>query len=293
MPATAAQTELDPSPDVSVFAPDRIDGVVPGVRGQRAFPTRRGLRNADPFLMLDQIGPQRIDPSRVIDGKPHPHRGFETVSIILEGELDHVDSQGNRRPLRAGDVLFMHAGSGIVHGGDMRPDRTTGEFHEFQLWVNVSSDQKMAPPSVQHLEAGSVPVLADAGVSVRVLSGEHRGTAAAVTTTTPTTILHTTMQSASRWATGDFPAERVFVYVIRGSVKAGDAVAKATETLELNSGARGVELRTGDGGAELLLLAGRPLGEPIAFGGPFVMNTQAEIEQAFADYEAGTFGTMP
>ncbi len=288
-----ATSETHQPTDVCVTDPDRIDGVVPGVQGHRAFPVRHGLRDADPFLMLDHIGPQRIDPTRVIDGKPHPHRGFETVSIMLAGELDHVDSLGNRTAVRAGDLQVMNAGSGIIHGGDMRPDPSTGNFHEFQLWVNVPAARKMDPPSVQDVKASSVPSLEEAGASIRVLAGEYRGVTAPVATTAPTTILHAKIESAATWRVGGFdPTDRLFVYVVGGSVTTEGRVATEYQTLDLGGANHEAELASGGAGAEILVLAGRPLGEPVAFGGPFVMNTQAQIDQAFADYQAGRFGSV-
>ncbi|MEM6995640.1 MAG: pirin family protein [Myxococcota bacterium] len=273
---------------------DRLDGVVPGVRGHRAFPTRRGIRNADPFLMLDHIGPQRIDPTRVIDGKPHPHRGFETVSIILAGSLEHVDSLGNRVTLRAGDLQIMHAGRGILHGGDMRPDPNTGEFHEFQLWVDVESARKGSPPQVRNVRADAVPAVNEHGTMVRVLCGGYGDTTATAATLTPTTVLHATMPRGGSWTPQALGADRrVLLYVIGGALTLAGHRAAATQTLDLGRGFAPGPLTAGRDGAECLVLAGRPLEQPVVFGGPFVMNTQAEIERAFADYAAGAFGSIP
>lgn len=271
--------------------PDRIDGVVPGVRGQRAFPTRR-LRNADPFLMLDHIGPQHIDPARVISGQAHPHRGFETVSIILAGELDHVDSLGNRVPLREGDIQVMNAGRGIMHGGDMRPDQKTGLFHEFQLWVNVPAARKMDAPSLQNLSAADIPTLEQDDTRVRVLTGEYAGHRSPAQTTAPTSVLHVTLRpDTGRFALDLPPEHRSFVYVIGGSVHSRGQDANAFETLDFGTGEPSLGVQARSEGAELLVLTGQPLREPVAFGGPFVMNTAAEIEQAFADYRRGDFGS--
>lgn len=270
--------------------PDRIDGVVPGVRGQRAFPTRR-LRNADPFLMLDHIGPQHIDPARVISGQLHPHRGFETVSIILAGELDHVDSLGNEVPLRGGDIQIMNAGRGIQHGGDMRPDPHTGLFHEFQLWVNVPATHKMEAPSLHNVAAAEIPTVEREGATVRVLTGAYAGHRSPAQTTAPTTILHVTLlPDAGPFEMDLPPGQRGFIYMIGGQLQVHDQHAAAFETLDFGTEGTTLRAEVRSEGAEFLVLAGRPLNEPVAFGGPFVMNTAAEIEQAFADLRRGGFG---
>lgn len=271
----------------------RIDGVVPGVRGQRAFPQDE-LSNADPFLMLDHIGPQAIEPTTTIHGTPHPHRGFETVTIFLAGGIDHVDSLGHAVPLRPGDVQVMHAGQGILHGGDMFPDRKSGLFHEFQLWVNVPAADKMQVPSVRNAKAEEIPKVHQEGAALRVLTGTLLGLKSPLQTTHPTSVGHGTLQSRASLTGLDIPADhRLLIYVIAGQVEVDGALADAYQTIDFGVGARQLSLRAGDAGAEFLLLSGQVIQEPVAMGGPFVMNTPEEIEQAYVDFRAGRFGEVP
>ena len=124
-----------------------IDGLIPGIRGQRAFPTSL-FKQSDPFVLLDHIGPQKVGADYFLDGSghDHPHRGFETITFMFEGRMDHRDSLGNRLTLESGGVQRMNAGSGIIHGGDMASDPATGRFHEVQLWVNNPASEKMSGP---------------------------------------------------------------------------------------------------------------------------------------------------
>ncbi len=274
---------------VQISPPSPIDGVVPGVRGQRAFPTR-ALRYPDPFLMLDHIGPQSVPATFEVEGHPHPHRGFETVTLLFSGAMEHADTLGNRFWMRSGAVQVMNAGAGIQHGGAMKADPGHDEFHEIQLWVNVPAEHKLTPPQVQTHSADSIPTVVWPHGSARVIAGDVFGASGPVRTVQPIQVVHATLSAG---ATLDVPTPEGFaslVYVLRGSVRSqGQPVNRyatlaipATEPATVSTSA----------GAELLCLAGLPIGEPVAMGGPFVMNTDAEIAQAFADFDAGLFGTI-
>ncbi|MBL4633603.1 MAG: pirin family protein [Kofleriaceae bacterium] len=271
----------------------RIDGIVPGVRGQRAFPSP-GLRDADPFLMLDHIGPGALPIDEVVDGAAHPHRGFETVSIFLNGSLDHVDSMGNRLRIGAGDLQVMNAGRGIIHGGDMRPDPDTGIFQEFQLWVNLPASMKMSEPTVQNVSASVIPVFTSDGIVTRVLSGTALNLKGPARTRHPTTILHSKLAANTEHPAIRLPATyRVLCYLLNGQVSFGGSTLRPFQCMDLGiPGAGDLAFTSGSEGAEYLLLAGEPLREPVVFGGPFVMNTQTEIDQAQSDYKAGVFGEV-
>ena len=251
----------------------RIDGVVPGVRGQRAFHTRE-LDIIDPFVILDHIGP-------------------ETLTMIFEGLMYHVDSAGNRETLATGSTQNMIAGSGIQHGGDMTNDPDTGVFHEVQLWVNMPAATKMQPPSIDSAHAGDKPIIDFGHYSAEVVTGELFGAASPLSTTQPTRIARIrttgrgpiTIDGISRGWTA-------LVFVLCGSILAADRELQAYETAVFDTIGGTVALTATDEPADLLFLAGRPIGEPVAMGGPFVMNTQDEIRRAEADFRAGRFGTV-
>lgn len=277
--------------NITVTDHSPLNGVVPGVRGQRAFPTTQ-LQSADPFLMLDHIGPETVPVNSELGGGAHPHRGFETVSIFLAGSMEHVDSLGNQLRINAGGVQVMNAGRGILHGGTMRPDPQTGVFHEFQLWVNVTASQKMSPPTVATFAPDEVPVVEQPGSTTRVLTGTAFGVRSPAMTSTPTLIAHVSLKMGETWKRPkEHAAQTAWVYVIRGMIRIGDTTAAPHQTVAV-SGADTLSIDADGGAAEWLFMTGEPLREPVAFGGPFVMSNDEEIEQAYADYRAGLFGSV-
>ena len=251
-------------------------------------------RRLDPFLMLDAFGSDAA--SDYVGGFPdHPHRGFETVTIMLDGRMRHKDSVGNVGLLEPGSVQWMTAGRGIVHSE--MPEQEAGRMAGFQLWVNLAAKDKMTAPAYRDIAPSDVPVLAlDGGVSVRVIAGASHGTSGAVARpTTEPIVLDIELPPGAQFD-AELPAgHNAFVYVYAGGVEVGAESATRVDAermaiLANDPAADGVRLRAADGivePARVLLVAGKPLGEPIAQYGPFVMNTTQQIEEAFADFRRG------
>ncbi|MBS0444915.1 MAG: pirin family protein [Proteobacteria bacterium] len=252
-------------------------------------------RRLDPFLMLDAFGSDAA--SDYVGGFPdHPHRGFETVTIMLEGRMRHHDSVGNVGLLGPGSVQWMTAGRGIIHSE--MPEQEEGRMAGFQLWVNLAARDKMTAPAYRDLQADAVPVLRrEDGVAVRVIAGESEGVAGAVTRpTTEPIVLDITLPPGRRFDAALPAGHNAFVYVYGGSgVDVGVDAPQRVESdrmaiLANDAASDGVRL-TADSAAtqpaRVLLVAGKPLGEPIAQYGPFVMNTTAELQQAVADFQRG------
>jgi quercetin 2,3-dioxygenase len=238
----------------------------------------------DPFLALmeDWFAPGTFG--------PHPHRGFETVTYVLEGKLRHRDNHGGEGILQAGDAQLMTAGRGIIH--DEEP--VSGEVHSLQLWLNLPSRLKMTEPRYQDLLSSSVPVRNEPGARIRVFSGHSGDAAAATLNHVPLTMLDITLEQGTVIAQDSSPGETVFIYVIEGAVVAGAnrMRASAGQVAWFHAGegssSPGITLEALDD-THAVYFGARPLREPVAASGPFVMNTQEEIRQAFQDYRAGLF----
>ncbi len=252
------------------------------VIGQPALP------DLDPFLLLDEFGSD--DPAAYIGGFPsHPHRGFETVTYMLAGRMRHKDNAGNEGLLGPGSVQWMTAGRGIVHSE--MPEQESGLMQGFQLWVNLPAKDKMTAPRYQDIAATQVPsVNLGGGVSARVLAGEIAGVKGPVDPGATQPIFLDVTLPAGAAASIPLPeGHNAFVYVYEGEAGVGDP-GEALARGRIGVLSPGDEVRiASDKGARLILVAGKPLGEPVAKHGPFVMNTQAELAQAFDDYRAGRF----
>ena len=260
----------------------------------RPFPTQR-LDHLDPFLLLDEMGPMELGPGEAEGAPDHPHRGFETVTYLLEGEFVHADSQGHTGRLAAGDVQWMTAGDGVVHS-EMPAEkirRDGGRVHGFQLWVNLPRADKRMRPRYQDVRASSIPVAesADGKVRVRVIAGEALGKRAVIDTRTPIFYLHFSLQPGARHTQPAPRDHNVFAYVVEGAIETGGRRVRKGQMAVFGPG-DAVELGA-DGAAEVLLLGGRPLGEPVARHGPFVMNSRQELQEAFDDFRAGRMGSIP
>lgn len=244
-------------------------------------------RRLDPFLMLDAF--RNENPEDYIGGFPdHPHRGFETVTYMIAGRMRHRDSAGNQGLLEPGGAQWMTAGSGLIHSE--LPEQEHGLMEGFQLWLNLPAKTKMSAPGYRDIPAAAIPERVDeSGVRVRVIAGESAGLAGAVRRPdTEPLLLDLHLPAGSRFAQAIPPGHNAFLYVYRGSVAvAGTAVADRHMAILGNDG-EGVLLQA-DGASRVLLVAGRPLGEPIVQYGPFVMNTAEQIHQAVRDYQAGAF----
>jgi len=286
----------------------RVTTAPRGLEGE-GFPVRRAFAGVprselDPFLHMDQMG--EVDYAA---GEPkgtpwHPHRGFETVTYMLDGTLQHQDSAGGGGVISDGATQWMTAGSGLLHI-ETPPEqivRTGGLFHGVQLWVNLPSAEKMTAPRYQGIEAPQVSLLAseDAGALVRVIAGEVGGHRGPGSTHTPITLVHASVSRGARLRLPWDPASNALVYVLAGAGSVGAegrplvagqlAVLGAGDTVIL-AAADSQDSRTR--ALEVLVLGGHPIREHVEMYGPFVMNTRSELVQAFEDFQAGRLGTIP
>ena len=313
MPAvTADPLTLPRLPEVSPDAPPRAIRSVtraPGGLEGEGFPVRRAfagvpLDELEPFVHMDQMGEVEYAPGEPRGTDWHPHRGFETVTYMIDGTFQHQDSHGGGGVITDGATQWMTAGAGILHI-ETPPEPLVisgGLFHGVQLWVNLPQRLKATPPRYQDIEPGQVKLLAsdDGGALVRVIAGELAGHEGPGATWTPITYLHASVSPGAQlqlpWR-ADFNA---LLYVLQGSGSVGAderpiqadqlAVFGAGDALSLKASGR-QDSRSPQ--FEVLLLGGTPLHEPVVFYGPFVMNTEAEIAQAISDYRAGRLGTIP
>lgn len=244
---------------------------------------------ADPFLMLDHFDTE--DAADYIGGFPeHPHRGFETVTYMLAGRMRHGDNKGHSGVIASGDVQWMTAGSGIIHSE--MPEQEQGLMRGFQLWVNLPARDKMVPARYQEIPAASIPVEARDGSTLKVVAGmTGQGTAGPIVSgATAARFFDIRLQPGARLEEalpGDLTAVAV---VYDGVIRIGDSAPVASVNVAiLGEGASVVLENVGSAEAGVLLIAGRPLNEPVAWGGPFVMNTREEVMQAARDYQAGRF----
>jgi redox-sensitive bicupin YhaK (pirin superfamily) len=267
-----------------VHGQETADGA--GVRLTRVIGTHQ-LLQLDPFLLLDDF--RSDNPDDYIGGfPPHPHRGFETVTYLLAGKVEHRDNAGHAGVLKAGGVQWMTAGRGVVHSE--MPQQEQGLLAGFQLWVNLPSSHKMVEPRYQEFDAESIPrEEREHGVLLRVVAGETgRGTRGPVTElTTPVSYFDISLPAGSRFAEPLPEGFNAFVYLIEGEVAIADRVVPPVALAQLGPGEEVVIVARKE--SRLLLLAGQPLDEPIARRGPFVMNNEAQLREAFDDYQAGRF----
>jgi redox-sensitive bicupin YhaK (pirin superfamily) len=259
-----------------------------GVKLSRAFGYNE-VPKFDPFLMLDDFGSD--DPDDYTAGFPwHPHRGIETVTYMLNGEVEHGDSLGNSGVIGSGDIQWMTAGSGIIH--QEMPCRVRGRMRGFQLWVNLPRRYKMMAPRYRDVRHDAIPEVEPApGVKVRVVSGEVAGVRGPVQDiVVDPEYLDIRLAPGPEFRHGIPRDHSAFAYVVDGSGRfetGGDEIGTG-HVVRFGTGDE-VTVAAGDSGARLLLISGRPLNEPVAWGGPIVMNTQAELERAFDEYRRGTF----
>ena len=268
------------------------------------FPVRsvfdyNGLgRELTPFLMLDYAAPYQFAPGnekRGVEG--HPHKGFETVTIAYQGEIEHRDSGGGGGKIGAGDVQWMTAGSGIVHEEMHSKDfvRSGGTFQMVQLWVNLRAKDKSAPPGYQTLLKTQIPNVAlpdDAG-TLRVIAGEYDGTKGPAKTFTPINVWDVNLR-AGKSVELPLPRGHTTAFLVLSGevvVNGGEAAAEGDLAVFARGGGDGISVKANTD-AKLLLLDGEPIAEPIVGYGPFVMNSRAEIQQAFEDYQAGKLGEL-
>ncbi|MGB0629336.1 MAG: pirin family protein [Alphaproteobacteria bacterium] len=250
------------------------------------------LDTVDPFLMLDRIDSD--DPDSYIAGFPnHPHRGFETVTIMLEGLMRHQDSVGNDGLLRPGDVQWMTAGRGIIHSE--LPEMIDGRLKGFQLWVNLPAEKKMMPPGYQDIPAADISSAEFDGGAARVIAGHYLGVTGPAQAQIPIRLLDVRLSPGTQWRVDPPAGNDLFMCVYEGSVtgtdRDGGAHTLDAPAVGLFDGDGDVVVTAGENGAEILYCEGRPIQEPVAKYGPFVMNTREELQQAVDDFNAGTLAT--
>jgi redox-sensitive bicupin YhaK (pirin superfamily) len=266
----------------------------------RPFPNY-ALRDFDPFLLLDEMGPIDLSPGEAKGAPDHPHRGFETVTYVIEGAFEHKDSQGNSGKLYSGDVQWMTAGSGVIHSEMPEKEfaKKGGKLHGFQLWVNLPKKDKMINPRYQDVSSDKIPIAKndDGKVRVKVIAGDSMGQQSVIDTKTPIIYLHFTLQSNAQVAQKVPKEYNAFAYVVEGEGLFGDEkkLAQKEQAVFFERDGDEITIATNPNAKiplDVLLLAGIPLGEPVARYGPFVMNTQEELEQATKDYQSGKMGRI-
>ncbi|NML52347.1 pirin family protein [Streptomyces sp. R302] len=302
LPRVVAPADAAPRPVLAVTtAPQGFEG--------EGFPVRRAFAGItyqylDPFIMMDQMGEVEYAPGEPKGTPWHPHRGFETVTYIVDGTFDHQDSNGGGGTITDGDTQWMTAGSGLLHI-EAPPESLVvsgGLFHGLQLWVNLPASDKMMAPRYQDIRGGQVQLLTspDGGALLRVIAGELDGHQGPGITHTPITMIHATLRPGAEitlpWRE-DFNG-LAYVMAGRGTVGAEHRPIHLGQTAVFGQGGsltvradEKQDSHTPD--LEVVLLGGRPIREPMAHYGPFVMNTQAELRQAFEDFQAGRLGTIP
>ncbi|MHB1525878.1 MAG: pirin family protein [Candidatus Dormibacteria bacterium] len=278
-----------------------------GLEGE-GFPVRRAFAGVgqallDPFVHMDQMGEVEYQPGEPKGTPWHPHRGFETVTYMIDGTFQHQDSNGGGGVISNGDTQWMTAGAGILHI-EKPPERlvaTGGLFHGIQLWVNLPASKKWSPPRYQDIRGGQVAFLAsaDGGALVRVIAGEVAGHEGPGVTHTPIAMLHASLNPGARLRLPWRPDFNALTYVLAGSGVAGGNAPIQTGQLAVFGPGGSLSLAADahqEGRSlvmEVLILGGLPIREPVAWYGPFVMNTEEELRQAFTDYRAGRLGTVP
>ena len=266
----------------------------------RSFPSQ-SIRNLDPFLLLDEMGPLDLLPYESKGFPEHPHRGFVTVTYMIEGRFEHKDSQGNSGKLGPGDVQWMTAGSGLVHSEMPEKEfaKSGGRLHGFQLWINLRKADKWNKPDYQDVPSTKIPQVSnsDGKVSVKVIAGNYRGTKAVINTLTPILYLHFTLQPGGEVIQSVTENLNAFAYIISGKGLFGKdkTVVGEKNLIVFKNDGENISIRNSDNSKsplDVLLVAGMPLNEPIVQYGPFVMNTREEIDKTLEDYRNGRIGKI-
>ena len=260
---------------------------------RRPLPSR-DLPQLDPFLFLNHHGPQVYAPgNRGLPFGPHPHRGFETVSFILKGEMAHLDSGGHESVIGEGGIQWMTAGSGLVHA-EISPEsfkQSGGPLEILQLWVNLPARLKMTQPSYTGLQRADIPAIAVPGGTANLISGDFEGQKGPYASLTDVAMMTVELEPGASLTLPAPSARTVFLYVVAGEPVVGGTACREAHLIELDQDGDAVEVST-HGPVTLLYGHADPIGEPVVAHGPFVMNTREEIHAAIQDYQAGKFGVI-
>jgi len=264
----------------------------------RAFPNN-SVREFDPFLLLDEMGPVTTSPGEAKGAPDHPHRGFETVTYMIDGVFEHKDSAGHSGKIMPGDVQWMTAGSGVIHSEMPEEEfsKKGGTLHGFQLWVNLPKKDKMAKPRYQDIPSNKIPIAQSDGVTVKVIAGQAMGKRSVIDTHIPIVYLHYSLQPGAKIVQPILQNYNAFAYVISGEGLFGreQNPAHREQMVLFKQDGNKIIIKAPDDTTshlEVLLIAGMPIGEPVVRYGPFVMNTEDEIRQAVLDYNSGRMGKI-
>ena len=250
------------------------------------------MAELNPFLFINHHGPQVYPPhNRGLPFGPHPHRGFETVTFIVEGSLVHRDTAGHESAIGAGGIQWMTAGSGIEHSETSSDEfmQRGGPLEILQLWVNLPAKLKMTAPRYRGLQKADIPSFDQDGATVHLIAGEWDGHQGPIQSLTGLTLMTVELKAGARLTLPAPRDRRLFLYVVRGEIRVSGTAANSFQLVDLNDDGDAVEI---EGSSDALIIFGHadPLNEPIAAQGPFVMNTREEIVQTIRDYQSGTFG---
>ena len=261
-----------------------------GMEVRRAIPAR-SLEAVGPFIFLDHFGPIDMAPGKAKGAPNHPHRGFETLTYLLEGRGAHRDSLGNISSIGPGEAQWMRAGSGILHdeGPDERIRREGGRIHGLQFWINLPKGRKLSAPDYRQIDHGDIPELVEGGARLRLIAGSYRGATGPVETFADPFLVHAALGEGDEVVL-DFAGQERAVYVARGSVGVGECAVNEGELAILALGTS--PMLSGHRDADVFLVGGPPLDAPIRRYGPFVMNTDEELADAVRDFQAGKFGQI-
>lgn len=266
--------------------------IMPGRSINAPLPDNNG-GHLDPFILLHHFGPLEVNYLNKFQFEPHPHKGFEAVTILFEGEMEHRDSSGGHGRLAGGAVQWMTAGSGILHEEKQPQDflEKGGTIHGIQLWINLPKQFKSVTPKYQDISAGKIPVNESNGIKERVIAGNYKNIKGAASTYSPMNVVNAVIPAGKQLSMEINPDFNTGIYITKGKVNIGGQPVVISDMAVLENGGNEINI-TAEEDSELLLLSGKPINEPVVQYGPFVMNTMGEIKQAFLDYREGKFGNI-
>ena len=267
--------------------------IMPGMFVNVPFPSHE-LRHVSPFILLHHFGPYNVNINKTFSFDPHPHRGFEAVTFLFEGEFEHKDSTGGYGRLTGGDVQWMTAGSGVIHV-EKQPDEFVekgGTVEGIQLWVNLPKEHKMTEPHYKDITQNTIPVMEENGSKLRVIAGNYKNVTGPANTYTPMLVIHGIPKAGSE-INLEIPEKfNSLVYVTKDSLIINNDKLETAQMALMEMEGNNITIKTEEN-CEFMLLSGEPIDEPVVQYGPFVMNSMAEIKQAFLDYSNGLMGTIP
>lgn len=251
------------------------------------------LGDTSPFLMLDHFGPKEVSLKKPFHVPPHPHKGFEPVTLLFKGEVLHRDSMGNTGYLQAGDVQWMTAGSGVVHSEGVPPAfvEKGGELELIQLWINLSAKDKSHPPRYQDLRAEQFPLVKEGDAHLRLIAGGYKSEESPTVLLTPVLILHGRMEKGGKTEIAIPDGYNALAYVLSGRLFSNTQTAVERDLMAFGNGPGSISIEAADD-ASFVILAGQPIHEPVASYGPFVMNTREELIEAVEEFQSGKMGVL-